>query len=46
MQLDIVRRDELKKRITDMRALLREQLTAIAEFDEQLVRRLVEGSGI
>jgi len=41
-QLDNVGRDELKKRISDMSAFLREQPTAITEYDEQLVRRLIE----
>lgn len=37
-----VNRDELKNRIADMGAFLREQSTAIAEYDEPLVRRLIE----
>ncbi|MEN6489301.1 MAG: recombinase family protein [Smithella sp.] len=41
-QLDNVGRDELKKRITDMGDFLREQPTAITEYDEPLVRRLIE----
>lgn len=35
-------RDELHKRIADMSAFLQEQPTAIAEYDEQLIRRLIE----
>ena len=37
-----VNRDELKNRIVDMGAFLQEQPTAIDEYDEPLVRRLVE----
>ena len=33
---------ELKKRIADMSAFLTEQPTALIEYDEQLVRRLIE----
>ena len=35
-------RDELKNRIADMGTFLRTHPTAIAEFDESLVRRLIE----
>jgi len=35
-------RDEIRKRIADMSAFLKEQPTAITEYDEQLVRRLIE----
>jgi transposase-like protein len=35
-------RDELRKRISDMSAFLQEQPTAITEYDESLVRRLIE----
>ena len=35
-------RDELKKRIADMSAFLQEQPATITEYDEQLVRRLIE----
>ena len=42
VQLDNVGRDELKKRITDMGDFLRKQPTAITEYDEPLVRRLIE----
>ena len=41
-QLDNVGRDELKKRITDMGDFLQKQPTAIIEYDEPLVRRLIE----
>jgi len=34
--------DELQKRITDMSAFLQEQPTALAQYDESLVRRLIE----
>jgi site-specific DNA recombinase len=37
-----VNRDELKKRITDMSTFLKKQPTALTEYDEQLVRRLIE----
>lgn len=33
---------ELKNRITDMDVFLKEQPTAIAEYDESLVHRLIE----
>ncbi|MDD4496081.1 MAG: DNA recombinase [Eubacteriales bacterium] len=42
VQLDIIGRDELKKRIDDMGNFLKGQHTAITEYDEQLVRRLIE----
>lgn len=42
VQLDNVGRDELKKRIADMGDFLRKQPTAITEYDEPLVRRLIE----
>jgi len=35
-------RDELRKRIADMSAFLQEQPTAITEYNEPLVRRLIE----
>lgn len=34
--------DELQKRITDMSAFLQEQTTVLTQYDEVLVRRLVE----
>lgn len=42
VQLDIIGRDELKKHIDDMGDFLKGQPTAIAEYDELLVRRLIE----
>ena len=42
VQLENIGRDELKNRIADMSVFLQEQLTAIAEYDEPLVRRLIE----
>ena len=42
IQLDIIGRDEMKKRIADMGEFLRKQPTAIMEYDEPLVRRLIE----
>jgi len=41
-RMESANRDELKKRMADMGAFLREQPLAIAEYDEQLVRRLIE----
>ena len=40
--LQCANHDELKKRIDDMGAFLREQPTALTEYDEPLVRRLIE----
>ncbi|WP_089284976.1 hypothetical protein [Anaerovirgula multivorans] len=40
--MEIAGRDELRKRIGDMRAFLQEQPIAITEYDEQLIRRLIE----
>ena len=42
VQLESAGRDEVRKRIVDMSAFLREQPTAITEYDEPLVRRLIE----
>ena len=42
VQVENMGRDELRKRMADMSEFLREQPTAITEFDEQLVRRLIE----
>jgi len=42
LQLESAGRDEVKKRITDMDAFLRRQPTALTEYDEALVRRLIE----
>ncbi len=44
VQLENVGRDELKKRISDMGDFLWEQPTSIAEYDELLIRRLIEKS--
>ena len=41
-QVESAGRDEQKKRIADMGTFLREQPTALTEYDEPLVRRLVE----
>ncbi|MEN6470931.1 MAG: recombinase family protein [Clostridiaceae bacterium] len=40
--LQCANRDELKNRIADMGTFLREQPSALTEYDEQLVRRLIE----
>lgn len=37
-----INREEVKKRIADMDAFLREQPTSITGYDEQLVQRLIE----
>lgn len=42
VQLESAGRDELKKRISDMSTFLREQPTVLTEYDEALVRRLIE----
>ncbi len=41
-QVENANRDELRKRMADMHAYLREQPTEVAEYDEKLVRRLIE----
>ncbi|HVI40911.1 MAG TPA: recombinase family protein [Anaerovoracaceae bacterium] len=41
-QVEDVGRDELLKRINDMSTFLMEQPTAVTEYDEQLIRRLIE----
>lgn len=41
-QVESAGRDELRKRIDDMSTFLQEQPTAITEYDEHLVRRLIE----
>lgn len=41
-QVESLGRDELQKRITDMSAFLQDQPTALIQYDEQLVRRLIE----
>lgn len=40
--LQCASRDDLLKRIDDMNNFLREQPTALTEYDEALVRRLIE----
>jgi site-specific DNA recombinase len=42
VQLESAGRDELKKRIADMATFLQGQPASIAEYDEPLVRRLIE----
>ena len=42
VQVDSASKDEIKKRIADMSAFLNEQPTSITEYDEALVRRLIE----
>lgn len=42
MHLESANRDELKKRVADMKAFLRKQDVQVAEFYEALVRRLIE----
>jgi site-specific DNA recombinase len=42
VQVESAGRDEFRKRIDDMSAFLQEQPTAIAEYNELLVRRLIE----
>jgi site-specific DNA recombinase len=41
-QVENLGRDELQKRITDMSAFLQEQPTTLTQYDESLVRRLIE----
>ena len=41
-QADNASRDELRKRIAEMSIFLRKQPTVIKEYDEKLVRRLIE----
>jgi site-specific DNA recombinase len=41
-QIENANRDELRKRMADMGAFLQEQPTEVAEYDEKLVRRLIE----
>lgn len=41
-QVENTGRDEQRKRIAEMSIFLRKQPTAIAEYNEQLVRRLIE----
>ena len=41
-QVENLGRDEMQKRITDMSAFLKEQPIGLAQYDETLVRRLIE----
>jgi site-specific DNA recombinase len=42
LQVENANRDELKNRMADMTTFLKKQPTALTEYDEQLVRRLIE----
>lgn len=42
LQVENANRDELKKRMADMSTFLKKQSTALTEYNEQLVRRLIE----
>jgi len=42
LQLESAERDEVKKRISDMSTFLQEQPTTLTEYDESLIRRLIE----
>jgi len=42
LQVENANRDELKKQIADMSTFLKKQSTALAEYDKQLVRRLID----
>jgi len=42
VQVDSAGKDEIKKRIADMSIFLKDQTTIISEYDETLVRRLIE----
>ena len=42
VQVDSASKDEIKKRIADMSTFLKEQPTTITEYDETLIRRLLE----
>lgn len=42
VQLESAGRDELKKRIDEMSTFLKKQPTTLTEYDEPLVRRLIE----
>jgi site-specific DNA recombinase len=42
LQVENANRDELKKRMADMSTFLKMQNAALTEYDEQLVRRLIE----
>lgn len=42
IQVDSASKDEIKKRIAEMSTFLKDQVTTITEYDEALVRRLIE----
>jgi hypothetical protein len=42
LQLESANRDDLKKRMADMSTFLKKQSTALTEFEEQIVRRLIK----
>jgi len=42
LQVENANRDELKKRMADMSTFLKKQTAALTEYDEQLIRRLIE----
>ncbi|HQM02797.1 MAG TPA: hypothetical protein PLH98_20000 [Ruminococcus flavefaciens] len=42
VQLESIGWDELKKRMADMSTFLKKQSAALTEYDEPLVRRLIE----
>ena len=42
LQLDDAQKDGVRQKISDLKAFLDEQETQIAEYDENLVRRLIE----
>ena len=42
VQLESAGRDELKKRIDEMSAFLQKQPTVLTEYNEPIVRRLIE----
>ena len=42
LHVENANRDELKKRMADMSTFLKKQSTTLTEYDEQLVRRLIE----
>ena len=42
IMVEQVESDELKKRMEDMKSFIKEQPTILSEYDEPLVRRLVE----
>ena len=44
--LDNANRDELKKRMAVMSTFLKKQNAALTEYDEQLIRRLIEKASI